>query len=277
MKPLVAISFYDRRDPRDLERLLDTLDRYDAGAGHERVVAVNSAGGEPLPARIRERVHGVLERENTGMNIGAWDGAWRHWRGRPAYLFLQDECRARRDGWLSGFLDALADPAVGMVGESLNPSWDKPWELLRDGPGKAELREHLLDGQPANRVDVYLHHMRRYGIDPGMGGRHLRSLAWALRGDTLEALGGFPQGANYGECIAAEIGVSRAVEALGLQLREVGPEPFHAISHVEWRQASPGGPYRHHPGASDGEGDAPHPARRDGLLGGLRRLFGGRR
>ncbi|HCH0556592.1 TPA: hypothetical protein NKO30_006724 [Pseudomonas aeruginosa] len=243
MKPLVVISFYDRRSPARLEALLDSLDSFQTGVDHERVICVNATGGPSLPEGVRRRVHGVFERPNAGMNIGAWDAAWRHWPGRPAYLFLQDECFAVREGWMELVLQALQVPGVGLVGESLNPAWDRPWDALREGPGKSELPEHFIDGRPDNRVDVYLHHMRRYGIDPGDGGRHLRSLVWALRGQVLEAIGGFPQGANYGECIAAEIGVSRAVIARGLTLQTLGPAPFHAFRHFEWSQEKPGGPF----------------------------------
>lgn len=243
MKPLVVVSHYDRRSIAPLEGLLDSLDHHPAGVDHERVICVNTTGAPALPDYLKRRVHGVLERNNSGMNIGAWDAAWRHWRGRPAYLFLQDECFAVRDGWMAQVLQALQVPGVGLVGESPNPGWDKPWDVLRDGPGKAALPEHFINGEPANRVDVYLHHIRRYGIDPGEGGRHLRSLAWALRGPVLEQIGGFPLGANYGECIAAEIGVSRSVVAHGMGLGMVGPAPFHVFRHHEWNQDTPGGAY----------------------------------
>lgn len=247
MKPLIAISFYDRRPVEPLVDMLDSLDRYPSGETYDRVICVNSTGAQSLPETITSRVDGVLERSNAGMNIGAWDAAWRHWRGRPAYLFLQDECFAVRAGWMDDVLAALEQPGVGMVGEAFNTQWDQPWDALREGPGRDSLPEHLIDGVPGNRVDVYLHHMHRYGIDPGPGGRHLRSLVWAFQGAVLEAIDGFAQGTNYGECIAAEIGASRAVEALGLTLRQVGTTPFHAFRHREWNQDRPGGPFTHKP------------------------------
>ncbi|MFT3755794.1 MAG: hypothetical protein QM769_07565 [Pseudoxanthomonas sp.] len=247
MKPLVVISHYDRRSAEPLVGLLDSLDRFPAGADYERVISVNATGAPPLPASLRQRVHGVLERPNVGMNIGAWDAAWRHWPGRPVYLFLQDECFAVREGWMTLALQALEASGVGMAGESPNPAWDNSWDALRKGPGKAELPEHFIGDRSANRVDVYLHHMRRYGIDPGEGGRHLRSLVWAMRGSVLELIGGFPQGGNYGECIAAEIGVSRSVLAHGLALGMIGPSPFHAFRHLEWNQDQPGGPFTQKP------------------------------
>lgn len=247
MKPLVVISFYDRRPIEPLIHLLDSLDRLDPGAACDRVVCVNSTDAQRLPDAIVSRVDGVLSRANAGMNIGAWDAAWRHWPGRPTYVFLQDECYAVRDGWMEQALAAVKDPRVGLAGESINAGWDKPWEDLRNGPGRDRLPEHLIDGSPENRVDVYLHHMQRFGIDPGSCGRHMRSLVWVARNDVLSAIGGFPQGTNYGECIAAEIGTSRAIEALGLTLRQIGSVPFHAFRHVEWSQDHPGGAFTHKP------------------------------
>src|SRR6478672_1290439 len=223
--PLVVISHYDRRPVEPLIELLDSMHRHDAGARHQCVVMVNATHDSGLPESVTSRIDAHASRHNVGMNIGAWDGAWRRWRGHPAYLFLQDDCFIARDGWLRAVLTPLEDPGVGLVGESINQAWAKPWPALREAQGRDVLPEHTLDGQPANRVDVYLAEMRRHGIDPGTNGRHLRSLVWGLRGDVMDRLDGFPQGCDYGTCIAAEIGTSRAVEALGLRLEEVGPAP----------------------------------------------------
>jgi hypothetical protein len=246
-QPLVVISFYDRRPIEPLVALLDSLDRHSAGADHERVLCVNAGGGPPIPAEVVARLDGLLVRPNDGMNIGAWDAAWRHWPDRSCYLFLQDECRAITDGWLSSYLRMLDDPRVGLVGEAFNPSWQAPWAELKQGPGRDMLPEHCVGGRAANRVDVYLHAMRRFGIEPGPVGTHLRALVWGLRGDVLASIGGFPVGRDYGECIAAEIGVSRAVEAAGLTLRQVGSLPFSVFRHREWNQDVAGGPFAHRP------------------------------
>lgn len=247
MRPLLAVSFYDRRPIEPLLDFLDSLDRHPAGAAYERMLCINATGAPPVPTVVRDRFDDVFERPNAGMNIGAWDAAWRRWPGRDAYVFVQDECYVVRDGWLPSALGAVTAHGIGMAGESLNAAWNRPWSELRTTVGENVLPEHFIDGQPANRVDVYLHHMRRYGIEPGDSGRHLRSLVWVLRGEVLERIGGFPSGANYGECIAAEIGVSRAVESLGLELRELGPLPFHVFRHREWNQDRPGGPFSHKP------------------------------
>lgn len=245
--PLVVISHYDRRPIEPLVELLDSIQQHDAGAAHHCVVMTNSTHASTLPACVTSRVDAHAHRANRGMNIGAWDAAWLRWGGRPAYLFLQDDCFIAREGWLQAMLERLADPATGLVGESMNVAWAKPWSVLREAQGRDVLPEHTLGGQPANRVDVYLAEMRRHGIDPGPTGRHLRSLVWGVRGDVMSRLDGFPQGSDYGTCIAAEIGTSRAVEAMGLRLEEVGPSPFHYIRHRDWNQDVPGGPWTHRP------------------------------
>lgn len=245
--PLVVISHYDRRPVEPLIELIDSMRQHDAGAAHHCVVMTNRTHASTLPACVTSRIDAHAHRHNLGMNIGAWDAAWRRWDGRPAYLFLQDDCFITRDGWLRAMLDRLADPGIGLVGESMNVAWAKPWPALREAQGRDVLPEHTLDGQPANRVDVYLAEMQRHGIDPGPTGRHLRSLVWGVRGDVMSRLDGFPQGSDYGTCIAAEIGTSRAVESLGLQLAEVGPSPFHYIRHRDWNQDAPGGAWTHRP------------------------------
>ncbi len=244
---LVVVSFYDRRPTGPLVDLLQSLDQHPAGAEFDLLLVVNSTGEWRVPEALLAPGMRVLYRRNAGMNIGAWHGAWQHATDYSRYLFLQDECLAVAEGWLSAFVAGLDDPAVGLLGESYNQNWDKPWDNLRQGPGATVMPEHDIDGRPANRVDVYLDFMRRQGIDTGSRGGHLRSLAWALRGDTLRRIGGFPEGGNYGECIAAEIGVSKAVEALGLRVSQVAARPFAYFRHVEWNQDQPGGPFTHKP------------------------------
>src|SRR5262249_19993193 len=81
-------------------------------------------------------------------------------------------------------------------------------------------------GRPAERVDCYLDFFRRRGIAPGPRGDHLQSLVLFATRAVLERVGGFPECTGYGEAIAAEIGVCKRVQAAGLAVAEVGPEPF---------------------------------------------------
>ncbi|MGE0742036.1 MAG: glycosyltransferase [Hyphomonadaceae bacterium] len=244
---LVVISFYDRRPTGNLERLLASMQTHAAGAAFDVVVVVNRTSDAPLamPASVE-----VLERENLGMNIGAWDHGWRSKPGYDAYLFLQDECYVVRENWLTAFLDGARDGGVGLIGESINPAWDKPWPALRQHYAGARMPDHTIDGRPADRVDVYLDFMRRAGVEPGASGRHLRSLVWFATRPTLQAIDGFPIGANYGECIGAEIAVSRKVEALGKRVEQVSPEEFRFIRHVEYNRDHPQAPFSHAPRAA---------------------------
>ena len=234
----VVISFYDRRTTDHLERLLNRISQFSAGTQFDPLVVVNSTGETRIDPTVAKRAE-VLYRENTGMNIGAWHHGWQSDPTFDRYVFLQDECFPIRNNWLRMIVAPLDDPGIWLVGESFNPSWDHPWDVLERVHRGSELPGHLIHGRPANRVAAYLHAMKTWGIDPGLRGQHLRSLVWGLRRDTLDRLGGFPIGENYGECIAAEIGVSRAIAAIGQRLQQVAVQPFYGTVHFEWNADSP--------------------------------------
>lgn len=243
---LVVVSYYDRRTDSHLKRLLDRMQELDAGAAHDTLVVVNSTGEKRIDELVQGRAQ-VLYRENTGMNIGAWNAGWQLDLSYDRYVFLQDECFPVRNDWLRVLTAPLDDIAVGLVGESFNPAWDAPWDVLARAHAGSSLPDHFVEGRVAERVATYLHAFRNWGIDAGPGGRHLRSLVWALRRDVLQRTGGFPSGSNYGECIAAEIGVSRKIEAAGLRLEQAGPKPFYAVMHFEWNSDAPHVPPTHKP------------------------------
>lgn len=245
---MIVISHYDRRPLNPLLNLFEAMDRFDFGVSRPRVaVVVNATGNGELPPRSLPAGTEVLYRPNLGMNIGAWDAGYRAFAGCSHCVFLQDECYPTRHGWLASLLEPLNDPSVGLVGESLNASWDRPWAELRSANEGVEMPEHLIDGKPGNRVDVYLNVFKHWKIAPGSTGAHLRSLVWAARREVLDAIGGFPLGANYGECIAAEIAVSRAIIAKGWRLATVSDTPFHSVRHLEWNQDVAGGNFTHKP------------------------------
>ncbi|HSW14710.1 MAG TPA: class I SAM-dependent methyltransferase [Solimonas sp.] len=243
---LVVISYYDRHSPQNLQRLIDSMERHPAGHSWDIAIVANRTSDKPLQLGLKSargiRVH---ERENLGMNIGAWDHGWRAEGGYRHYLFLQDECYVVRRNWLQAFVRLSQNTSAGLLGESLNPAWDRSWEQLKKVHAGAVLPDHSVEGKPAPRVEVYLDFLRRQAIPPGDSGRHLRSLVWFARRETLETIGGFPTGANYGECIAAEIGVSRKVESLGLRALQVASEPFRFIRHFEYNRDTPTAPYTH--------------------------------
>ncbi|MFK7964485.1 MAG: hypothetical protein AB8C46_11040 [Burkholderiaceae bacterium] len=256
----VVISLYDQRPLEPLQALFNSMKAHDAGLPYELLLVINRDDDQPLDLPEVEGLR-VVERANKGMNIGAWDHGWRQCPQADGFLFLQDECLITRPGWLLEFA-RWGQAGAALTGESLNPAWDRPWADLRQTHGQTDMPGHQLNGQQANRIDIYLAFMRRHGIHPGRTARHLRSLVWYAQRPWLERIDGFAIGEDFGECIGAEIGTSRAVEAAGGRLEQVSAEPFSFIRHLEWHRAYPGGPFVH----------GLRSPRRAGLLDALRML-----
>ena len=244
-RALVVVSYYDRRPIDDLHRLIASIGAFRAGGKFDICIVVNSTSGERIANEDMAIPVKVVYRENLGMNIGAWDHGWRNNRSYDDYLFLQDECYVIREGWLAAFRGRVGESGVGMVGESIKKSWDRSWDDLRKQQEGVVLSAHAVNGKDVNRVDCYLKFFSDAGIEPGPGGRHLRSLVWYFKSDVLSRIGGFPLGRNYSECIAAEIGVSKSVESLGLRVDQLDNESFCYIRHREWNQDHGGAPFTH--------------------------------
>jgi hypothetical protein len=244
-KGLIVISYYDRRPLHNLIELLRSISRYPGGGEFEICVVVNRTKEEAIHLPEEFSSIPIEYRHNVGMNIGAWDHGWRTHQDFQDYLFLQDECYIVRENWLAGYRSALDDPQVGMVGESLNVSWDQPWPKLREYAEKWPLVEHSIGSRSVNRVDFYLNFFREHEIYPGETGKHLRSVVWFAPGTVLRKIDGFFVGRNYGECIASEIAASKKVEALGLRVVQADPQEFFYIRCLEYNQDRPGAPYTH--------------------------------
>ena len=244
-KTLVVISYYDRRPIHNLLELISSLYQYPAGEEFDVCVVVNRTKNDSI-AIPHLSADCIRYRHNVGMNIGAWDNGWRTCPGYKHYLFLQDECYVIRDDWLAGYRAVIERQGVGMVGESLNMLWDKPWSELSKLFTGVVLPEHGIEGKCINRVDFYLDFLKANGVDPGQGGKHLRSVVWFLSAAVLKEIDGFLIGRNYGECIAAEIATSKKIEALRLDFVQANAqEEFFYTRHLEYNQDSPGSPYAH--------------------------------
>ncbi|MEM7327821.1 MAG: hypothetical protein AAF437_03715 [Pseudomonadota bacterium] len=241
---LVIISFYDRREAQNLERLLEGLRTIPAGQPFDTLVVVNSTGDTRIDEVVGDQAK-VIYRENTGMNIGAWDHGWRTHSNYKSYVFLQDECSVSSPNWLVHIQKALGYSEIGLLGESINAAWDRSWETLEIAHKGAQLPDHFIEGKKADRLPAYLHAFKTWGIDRGRDGRHIRSLIWAMRSETLRRIDGFPIGRNYGECIAAEIAVSKAVESLGLKVAQIAAQEFFCFRHWEWNSNYAGHPALH--------------------------------
>jgi hypothetical protein len=229
---LIVVSYYAKRTREHLDALLSQLEAH----GHDTLIVTNSDSARAGQLSRESRNRWSFERPNVGMNIGAWAAGWCALPTYEYYLFLQDECRIERDDFLEAYIAALNQPRVGLVGETINPKWAQPWAGLLNGPLDTVEPEHEIDGRSTSRVRTYLHYLGTWGIEPGSTATHLRSLVWFTRRGVIEEIGGFPAGRNRGECIAAEIAVSRAIEQRGYRVMQASDEPFTYISHAEWRR-----------------------------------------
>ena len=239
MKPapdpaLVIVSHYNAWPTDQLVRWLDQMVAIPAGYPWRCRIVVNQAEGRPLELPARHAGVEVFHRPNAGYNIGAWDHGWRRGPAAGLYLFVQEECRIRRPGWLRAFVDRLKDPRVGLVGESMQWekfSWARAAHYYHDRWHPTE----LAPDSPVRLVDAIRTVLATRRIPPGRRAEHLQSLVLATRRDVLEAIDGFYHYDLYGDAVGAEVAISKAVEALGLRIRQVATEPFTYIEHPQWR------------------------------------------
>lgn len=229
-RTLVVVSHYMARPKVDLYALVSQLKSLTSD-----ILVVINEDAHHGPA---EWLHGMevpcLKRENTGMNIGGWNEAYKQLPDFDHYIFLQDECRIVDKNFLNAYRERLSEPQIGMVGESINPQWDRLWSELSASPLNYPVQ--ITPGAPPMlRTAFYLACLQNWSIHPGQTGSHLRALAWGLSGSILRAMNGFQLGRNKEECIAAEIAASKSVEQLGSRIVQVNEKPFKYIQHKEWK------------------------------------------
>jgi hypothetical protein len=228
----IIISFYAPRPANDLRQLMASLATYK----DQSTIVINSDQLEGKPQLHSLAGWQAIAAPNRGMNIGAWQQGFLARPDENFYFFFQDECFIKQTGFFEACLRRFEENSkLGMLGESLNLKWNHPWPAMRNSDMNWKDADHRIDGVHVPRVDYYLKGLERLGIAPGDSGLHLRSLCWAFRGDTLRAIGGFPIGVSKGECITAEIGVSRKVLQHGYLFDQLCPTPFTYIGHREWK------------------------------------------
>lgn len=227
---LTVVSYYAARTDRHLKALLGNLSDV-----AEQVLLVQNIDGrtetslDEVSARFR-----VLSVPNRGMNIGAWNAAFRALPDYDHYVFLQDECALVDREYQDRYIAKLSTKGSGMTGESINPKWNAPWSHIIASPLNYKITDPIY-GSIVDRVSFYLNCLNRWGIDPGPKATHLRALAWGFTNECLRMIDGFPVGGSKEECIAAEIAVSRNAVARGFGVSQVGVMPFECFSHAEWR------------------------------------------
>ena len=221
---LVVVSHYNAWPTDQLVALLDQLQTVPSGYPFSVRVVVNQAEDKPLILPDRHCDVAVEYRANTGWNIGGWDHGWRQDPPFDYYLFLQEECEILRPGWLKAFVRVAQRPQVGLVGEIIayyNTTWEDVYEK------SAQLGiDHGLT--------FFRQHMARMGVKVNETVDHIQSLVMCLRRDTLETIDGFRIGATKEEATACEIAISKCVQVVGLEIRQVHLRNFRYIRHPQW-------------------------------------------
>ncbi|MBV8314866.1 MAG: hypothetical protein JOZ53_08015, partial [Planctomycetaceae bacterium] len=125
-KTCVVVSYWTGRSAHNLHRLLTQMRKVDAGSRFDVLVVFNGGLERPLslPPRFDDLRPRVLNRENHGNNLGAWDYGWRSAEEYEYSLFLQDDCFLKRPGRVGDFEFRMArDAGVGLLGEAV--MWDR--------------------------------------------------------------------------------------------------------------------------------------------------------
>jgi len=215
------------------------MSKIDAGVIFDLVIVCNGGDLNPLslPDSLKVLSIRVFNRENTGWNLGAWDFGWRAAGPYSYFLFLQDDCYIKSDGWIADFEFRIEhDFGIGLLGEEI--MWDEmTWSFIR----KATDRDLGPIAWPKNEqmhpIDTYQELLVKRGIPPGDVGTHLPSVILFTSRKILEEVGGFPLiGTSYREAVACEIGISRLIASRGYRITRVKGEgsSFRLIGHVEW-------------------------------------------
>ena len=139
----VIVSYWIGASETQLHRLLRQIIKLDAGVAFDLRVVCNGGDERPLvlPPEFPNSGIDVLNRENIGYNIAAWDHGWKIDARHDFYLFLQSECFLKQRGWVEAFeFRMIHDAGVGLLGERID--WDRlSWAFIRDstdrdlGPG----------------------------------------------------------------------------------------------------------------------------------------------
>ncbi len=234
----VIVSYWVERSLARLHRLLRQMTRVNGGADFDLVVVCN--GGDRKPLTLSDRFDGlkprVLNRENVGYNLGAWNAGWKSASSDESYLFLQDDCFLKRAGWISHFEFRMAhDLGVGLLGESI--MWDRAsWPYIRAATDR-DFEEDHLQVEGTHPIELYKAAVIERGIPLGNVGSHLQSLILFTTKEILEEIGGFPSppaNATKDQAIGCEVALSRLVESKGYRISKVKDDPFYFIGHPQW-------------------------------------------
>ncbi len=232
MRIAAVISTWTGNPSSHLHQLCQSLSQHQPGQDYDLFLSANGLDYSPAND-LRRLFKEIFVRENTGFNLGSWNYAWQHLTAYDRFLFLQDDCVVLRNGWLGAFVRRFDRTRnCGLVGETLQYGWAKPWSALCS-PEPMDRR----DRDPVERA-AWAQFVRKTlagcGITEGSTGRHITTVVQFTSRSILEQVKGFNIGETKQEAIAAEIGFSRKIEALGYVLVQVARRRHSVIGHRQW-------------------------------------------
>lgn len=233
----VVVSFWNGRSAGPLYRLLSQMRKVDSGSPFDTVVVCNGGDEEPLrlPSKFADLRPQILDRENQGFNIGAWDHGWRNAGDYEYYLFIQDDCFLKGRSWVSGFESRFdQDAGIGLLGEHV--VYDRmTWDHVRRWTFSDYWGEPSGWPEPVHPIDRFRSLFEARGIPWSDFGQHLPTIILFSSRRVLEEIGGFPYfGPSYQEAIASELAISRLVESKGYRIAKVTDQSFQMIGHPQW-------------------------------------------
>ena len=232
MRVAVVVSTWTGNPASYVLDLSKSMAEYAAGADYDLFLCANGLEYSP-PGEVMSLFKKIFVRENTGWNLGAWNYAWKQLPDYDRFLFLQDDCAVRKHGWLSSFIACFDNTArCGLVGETLQHGWGKPWEAMCNlAPMDRKDREPV---KRAAWVSFVRDTLAQWGIPEGRTGLHITTVVQFTSRAVLEEVGGYNIGMTKEQAIAAEVGFSRKIEAKGYQLVQIGLRRHSRIGHREW-------------------------------------------
>lgn len=226
----VVVSTWVGNPPEYLQRLMTSINKYDAGVTYDLYLCANGEEYQ-ISEKMRSCFKDIYIRENKGYNLGAWDYAWRRLPQYTHYLFLQDDCIIKKNKWLLRFSKVFSSNInVGLVGEYFSRGWDYSWEELSLG---AAANKKINEKKRKNAAD-YKKILTLWEVDPGNRASHVTSVIHYTSRQILEEVNGYNLGQTYQEAVAAEIAFSRKIYARGYQCVQVERGRHSVIAHPQW-------------------------------------------
>lgn len=232
----VIVSYWVGSSPKNLHLLLSQMIKMEAGCEFGLVIVCNGGDQKPLvlPSKFQKLSPIVLNRENIGYNIGAWNFGWQSVKSNYTYfMFLQDDCFLKKKNWLSSYEYRFSiDDKLGLLGEVI--MWDRmTWHYIRQATDR-DLGSDWYDKSQPHPIEFYQTYLSENNISKGELGSHLQSIILFTSSKIMNEIGGFPVGIAYREAVACEIGISKLIESKGYRISKVNDYPFTLIGHKQW-------------------------------------------